>query len=477
MESPLSKFTENKLRRLLLNELNRWKAQEQRLPLLIDGVRQTGKTYLLVHIFGKQFRQYLRVDFLERPEYAQAFYGALTATTVLANLQLLSGQTFDPETDLLILDEIGECPRAVISLKYFAEQMPQAFIAASGSNIGLLNAFPVGKVEQHCLRPLSFHEFLMAGPQTALLESYETRNRLGVAHPLLMQQLVDYYFTGGMPAAVAAWFGGTELEILQRIEQVKRVHADLIQGYRRDFGKYAGKVNAQVIDALFTQVPAQISSVIDESVKRFRFKDILPPKSRYTDFENAINWLHQCRLVLLNYPIEGQPRAPLVAYRKPSRLKLFLFDTGLLHHMLGAGYQQIKQQAYGYKGFVAENFVQQELAVQGIEPTHAWVDARAEIEFLLTDSLGRVVPVEVKSVTRTRAKSMASYIDRHHPAVAIRLAATPGNMTAVTRQQGLRESTTPDSLDSGHENTSQPSTEIWNLPLYDAGFMPRLLSA
>lgn len=465
------------MRRLLLNELNHWKEQDQRLPLLIDGARQTGKTYLLARLFGEQFRQCLRVDFLERPEYAQAFDGALTATTVLANLQLLSGQAFNPETDLLILDEIGECPRAVTSLKYFAEQMPQAFVAASGSNIGLLNSFPVGKVEQHCLRPLSFHEFLMAGDQTILLESYEALNRSAVAHQLLMQQLIDYYFTGGMPAAVAAWFSGSDLQILERIDRVKRIHADLIQGYRRDFGKYAGKINAQVIDAVFTQVPAQISSSIDDSVKRFRFKDILPPKSRYSDFENAISWLHQCRLVLLNYPIEGQPHAPLVAYRKPSRLKLFLFDTGLLHHMLGTDYQQIKQQAYEYKGFVAENFVQQELAAQGLEPTYAWVDTRAEIEFLLTDGLGRIVPVEVKSGTRTRAKSMASYINRYYPAIAIKLAATPGNLNEVARDQRLEEPPTPESLNGGNDDTARPATRTWNMPLYDAAFLPRLLKS
>jgi predicted AAA+ superfamily ATPase len=428
---------------------------------------------LLANLFGQQFRQCLRLDFLERPAFAQAFDGALTSTTVLANLQLLTGQSFNPETDLLILDEIGECPRAVTSLKYFAEQMPQAFVAASGSNIGLLNAFPVGKVEQHCLRPLSFHEFLMAGNQPALLEAYETRNRSGVAHQLLMQQLIDYYFTGGMPAAVAAWFNGTELEILERTDQVKRIHADLIQGYRRDFGKYAGKTNAQVIDAVFTQVPAQISSAIDESVKRFRFKDILPPKSRYADFENAIDWLHQCRLILLNYPVEGQPRAPLVAYRKSSRLKLFLFDTGLLHHMLGADYHQIRQQAYEYKGFVAENFVQQELAAQGLEPTHAWVEARAEIEFLLTNGLGRIVPVEVKSGTRTKAKSLASYINRYHPAIAIKLAATPGNLIGDAIRDDLASSTKPGSSAHG----TQTATANWNLPLYDAALLPSLINS
>lgn len=440
------------MRRQLFQELKAWKSRSSRLPLLIDGARQTGKTYLLTKLFAKEFHRCLHIDFLERPELASAFEGALTPTKVLTNLQLLTGQPFDPKTDLLILDEIGECERAVTSLKYFAEQMPQAFVVASGSNIGLLNSFPVGKVEHRNLRPLSFHEFLMASDQTMLLEAFETGDRSSVVHDLLMQQLIDYYFTGGMPAAVQAWFSSDELKILERTDAVTQIHADLIAGYQKDFGKYAGHANAQLIDAVFTQIPTQLSSVVDESVKRFRFKGIYPPKSRYTEFENAIIWLHQCRLVLLNYPIEGQPRMPLVAYRKPAQVKLFLFDVGLLHHMLGATYLQIKQQAYEYKGFVAENFVQQELAVLGMEPTYAWHEARAEIEFLLTDSLGNIIPVEVKSGSRTRARSLVSYVERYQPVKAIKLSARAGDA----------------------KPTMTGKTSL-HLPLYDVASLPRVL--
>ena len=439
------------MRRQLVTELSAWKDSKQRLPLLLDGARQTGKTYLLTQLFAQQFSRYLHIDFLERPEFIGAFEGALTPAKLLANLQLLSGQSFDPKTDLLILDEIGECPRAVTSLKYFAEQMPEAFVVASGSNIGLLNSFPVGKVQQHNLRPLSFHEFLMASRQDMLVQAFEQRERSKIAHELLMQQLIDYYFTGGMPAAVKAWFSIDEMQILERINAVDRVHANLIAGYQRDFGKYAGQTNAQLIDAVFKQIPAQLSSVVDDSVKRFRFKSVYPPKSRYADFESAINWLHQCRLVLLNYPIEGQPRAPLVALRKPSRVKLFLFDVGLLNHMLGTTYQQIQQQAYAYKGFVAENFVQQELAVLGLEPTHAWTSSGAEVEFLLTDHLGQIVPVEVKSGSRTRARSLVSYVERYRPAKTVKLSAL-----------------------SGETRTTNNTTAI-QVPLYDVAFLPGLL--
>src|SRR5690554_4558918 len=163
------------MQRTILSALHEWKNQEERKPLLIDGARQTGKTYLLQTLFGKSFANVLRIDFLESPDMASAFAGSLSPKDVITNIELLTGQVFNEETDLLILDEIGECERAVTSLKYFAEKAPHLYVAASGSNIGLLNTFPVGKVEQYYLRPLSFYEFLMAAHEPALLKAYESQ--------------------------------------------------------------------------------------------------------------------------------------------------------------------------------------------------------------------------------------------------------------------------------------------------------------
>jgi predicted AAA+ superfamily ATPase len=150
-------------------------------------------------------------------------------------------------------------------------------------------------------------------------------------------------------------------------------------------------------------------------------------------------------MLLKNYPVEGLVRTPLAAYQKESLLKLFLFDVGLLNHLLNTSYLEIKQQAYEYKGYIAENFVQQELAVPGIEPGYSWSDARAEIEFILTDQQGRLIPLEVKSGKRTRARSLQSYIDKCHPHKTIKLTGTQG---------------------SGPEENTH-----WVMPLYYAGFV------
>ncbi|WP_297897309.1 AAA family ATPase [Shewanella sp.] len=415
------------MQRTLLNALIAWKSQPIRKPLLIDGARQTGKTYLLQELFGNTFTNVLRIDFLENPAYKQAFDGSLSPDELLMNIELLSNQTFNPETDLLILDEIGECERAVTSLKYFAEKAPSYFVAASGSNIGLLNTFPVGKVEQYNLRPLTFQEFIYASNEQALIKAFEAQASTAAAHTKLMEKLTDYFFTGGMPEAVSAWYQYKESSILERVEKVSKIHADLVEGYRRDFGKYAGKVDAGLIEAIFKAVPSQLSAVMDESVKRFKFKYVHERKSRYQELEGGITWLEKCHLVLKNHPIEGYPRSPLAAYRKENMLKLFLMDVGLLHHMLGINYKEIKQQGYEYKGYIAENFVQQELAALGIDPTYSWNDARAEIEFIVADLEGNIIPIEVKSGQRTRAKSLQSYIEKCNPHKTIKLTGTQGS--------------------------------------------------
>jgi predicted AAA+ superfamily ATPase len=423
------------MQRTILGKLLNWKDRETRKPLLIDGARQTGKTYLLETLFGSLFQHTLRIDLLESPDLAVAFEGSLAPEDIISNLELLTEKAFDPTTDLLILDEIGECPRAVTSLKYFAEKAPHMYVAASGSNIGLLNSFPVGKVEQYNLRPLTFHEFLLASNETTLIKAFETRANTAAAHSKLFDKLTDYYFTGGMPEAVNCWFSLKDSSILERTQAVSDIHRNLVAGYQRDFGKYSGKVDTGLIEAVFSNVPSQLSAVVDESVKRFKFKGVHERKSRYSELEGAISWLDKCRLVLKNHPIDGTPKSPLAAYRKDNIVKLFLFDVGLLNHMLGVNYKEIKLQGYEYKGFVAENFVQQELVAQGIEPTFSWGDARAEIEFLVTDVEGDVIPIEVKSGKRTRAKSLQSYITKCNPKKTIKLTGTQGS--PVTEQKHI----------------------------------------
>ncbi|MFA0558305.1 ATP-binding protein [Vibrio sp. 10N.222.55.A1] len=421
------------MNRILLQKLIAWKNSKTRKPVLIEGARQTGKTFLLQELLGREFKKILRVDFLQNPELMEAFSGSLNPNVIITNIELLTGEPFNIDTDLLILDEIGKCPRAVTSLKYFAEQAPRAYVAACGSTIGLLTSFPVGKVEQHCLRPLSFREFVWASGEKTLQNAFEQQLNSPVAHTKLLELLNDYYYVGGMPEAVNTWFENSETSILQRIEAVSEVHRRLIEDYMHDFRQHSGSVNAMLLESVFRSIPVQLSSVHDKSVKRFKFKGVHERKSRYTEYENAIIWLQKCQLVLKNYTIEGQPKAPLVAHKKENTFKLFLLDVGLLNHVLDTSYLEIKRQGHEYKGYIAENFVHQELASLGIEPTFSWSDARAEMELIISDELGRIIPVEIKSSNRTRAKSLPSYITKCSPHKTIKLTGTQGSPTTETQ--------------------------------------------
>lgn len=167
---------------------------------------------------------------------SDAFADSLTPEDIISNIELLTNKAFNPNTDLLILDEIGECQRAVTSLKYFAEKAPTMYIAASGANIGLLNSFPVGKVEQYNLRPITFYEFLLASGESPLIKAFEKATNSLPVHNKLFDKLTDYYFTGGLPEAVDTWFALKEQSILDRVKAVENIHKNLITGYTRDFG-------------------------------------------------------------------------------------------------------------------------------------------------------------------------------------------------------------------------------------------------
>ena len=414
------------LQRLLLDDLQAWRREPVRKPLLLDGARQVGKTWLIDRIFGPQeFRRVHRLDFRREPGLGRLFADSLDPRTVLSNLELHVDADIDVERDLVFFDEVGECQPAVDSLKYFAESLPRAFVCASGSNVGLLESFPVGKVRQVEMFPLCFEEFLMAAGRPRLVQAFRERRRGEAVHGQLWPLLLDYYFVGGMPEAVEHWFE-TDATVRERTEGVARIHRELVDGYRRDFGKYAGKLHAQHIDAVFSNVPRQLAASGDGSVQRFRFRNAIERKRRYRELRGPIDWLEAAKLVRKCHPVKGRPSVPLRAQARENIFKLYLFDVGLLGHMLGLTYADQHAQDFAFKGYIAESFVQTELSARVAYPTFGWEHAQAEVEFLHRARDGSIVPVEVKSGSRTRARSLRSYIARYEPRRAVKLVGGPG---------------------------------------------------
>lgn len=413
--------------RLLVSELISWKSQRQRKPLLLDGARQVGKSFLIEQLFGSEyFRQVIKLDFLANPGLADIFKTSLEPKEILINIQVALSVDLDPQNDLIFFDEIGECQAALDSLKFFAEKMPELHLCASGSNIGLIGSFPVGKVHFLELFPFSFEEFLMASGHSMLLEQYRQKSRQLAIHNKLWEQLLDYYFVGGMPEVVDSWFHDPDLAINARCSQVSRIHGELIKGYTHDFGKYAGRLNAQHIERVFQAVPLHLSRYMDDSVKRFRFGDVIEKKKSYKELAGPIEWLEKSKLISKCYPVNGQPKTPMVAYKKENIFKLFFFDVGLLGHMLNLSYAEFRQQNFTYKGYLAENFVQNELRCIGYSPTYSWEGKSAEIEFLFKTEGGKIIPIEVKSGRRTKAKSLRSFIQQFAPVKTVKLVGAVG---------------------------------------------------
>jgi len=413
--------------RSVVEKLNSWKAQPTRKPILLDGARQTGKTYLLSELFGSSFDNVVILDFLENPELSLIFEGKKTPQYLVEQIEISLDVEFNPKTDLLILDEIGECQSAVDSLKYFAQKAPEMYVCASGSNIGLLNSFPVGKVVGVEMHPMSFEEFLLASGSSVLVEAWRRREESLALHVKLFQMLKDYYYVGGMPEAVSVWFG--EGSLRDKVLAVSQVHKDLFDGYVRDFGKYAtvgSKVNAAHIESVFRNIPLQLRTNVDGSVSRYRFKDVIPKKNRYKELSGPIDWLVKTHLVSKNFIVE-MPATPLSSNSEPNIFKLFLFDVGILGHMLNLKYADHQDQEYSYKGYVVENFVQNEMLVTGYKPTYAWESGKAQIEFIYVKGDGSFVPVEVKSGTRTQAKSLSVYRTKYRPKLSVKFIGGTGS--------------------------------------------------
>ena len=283
-----------------------------------------------------------------------------------------------------------------------------------------------GKVEQLELFPLCFEEFVMATQREPLLDAFRSRRRNASAHAALWSLLLDYYFVGGMPEAVAAWFE-PEASALARAEKVAAVHRNLVNGYRLDFGKYAGRQHAHHIERIFDNVPVQLALNRDSAVARYRFKGVLPRQQRYRELAGPIDWLQSGAAGVEVLPRGGPAASALGRTRERQPVSPVLLRRGSARTHAGMTATDHRGQGVSYKGYIAENFVQTGLCARVGHPTYGWFAGRAKVEFLHRCRGGEVVPVDVKSGSRTRARSLRFYIDRYAPSRAIKLIGTAGS--------------------------------------------------
>jgi uncharacterized protein len=419
------------MERQIDQELKNWKESPNRKPLILQGPRQVGKTFALKEFGRHSFVQTHYLNFEETPQAKLIFEKDLTPHRILDDLSLHFGQTIHPENDLLILDEIQECPQAVTAMKYFCENKRELAVCCAGSLLGVAlnqSSFPVGKVDFLYLSPMNFGEFLRGigdsqGAQ-ALEKIQFSSSPSEFSHHHLWEQLKLYYITGGLPEVVSVFSQNRDQKLLA-FQVVRELQKSLLLGYKNDISKHAGKVNALHIERVFQSIPMQLANSTDDSVKRFRFKDVLGPRTGTRELEGPIDWLIKAGLII-KVKLCNRPQLPLESYCKPNLFKLFIFDIGLLGCMLNLSPQTLLRQDFGIaKGYFAENFVAEALSSSmGTQELYSWAEGTAELEFLLAADQG-VIPLEVKSGTRTKAKSLRVFQEKHKPPYSVILSANP----------------------------------------------------
>ncbi len=404
--------------RFAIEELKKWKARENRKPLIIRGARQVGKTWLMKEFGASSYEQTVYINFDSNTQMQRLFDGDLDVQRIIIGLELYIGYKIDPEKMLLVFDEIQEVPKALTSLKYFNENAPQYQIVCAGSLLGIAlhdgTSFPVGKVEFLDLYPLSFYEFLTAlgkGRFVSLLkdQEYSTASNF---RQVYIDSLKQYYYIGGMPEVVQAFVDNKDFNEARTIQQ------RILSAYEQDFSKHAPNEAVPRIRMIWNSIPSQLA----KENKKFIY-GLIKEGARAKDYELALLWLSDCGLVHKVNRVTV-PNLPLKAYEDLRAFKLFFVDIGLLSCLAGLrqnvlldGNELFKE----FKGALTEQYVLQELKTRKGIQCYYWTAERgtAEVDFVVDDGAD-VFPIEVKAEINLQAKSLKVFHEKYRPAKSIR---------------------------------------------------------
>ena len=405
------------MKRKLLDKLVQWKNSTQRLPLIIRGARQVGKTWLMKEFGNNYFVNAVYINFENNSVMQEVFNTDFDIDRILTSIKIHSGVSFSPENDLIIFDEIQECPRAVTALKYFRENAPQCNIVAAGSLLGVAmhegTSFPVGKVEFLDLYPLSFTEFLEATGQHDLLQLIQDCNwdLVKSFRPKFVELLKQYYFVGGMPEVVKSFVNENDYVL------VRHIQGRLLTAYEQDFSKHAPNDTVPRIRMVWDSVPAQLA----RENRKFIY-GALRSGARAREFELAMQWLLDCGLLHKVVRVH-KPDMPLSAYQNTA-FKLFMLDVGLLSAKSGLDQQTLLEGNRiftEFKGSLTEQYVLQQLVSDcDIKPCYWSAEGGiAEIDFVFQHKMN-VYPLEVKAEENLKAKSLSVYSKKYSPEISLR---------------------------------------------------------
>ncbi|MEF2709963.1 MAG: ATP-binding protein [Pseudoruminococcus massiliensis] len=404
--------------RIAIEKLYKWKNSKRRKPLIIEGARQVGKTWLMKE-FGKQaYADTVYINFDSNSRMADLFSADLDTDRLIMGLELYAGRKINPENTLLIFDEVQEVPRALASLKYFYENAPQYHIVCAGSLLGIAlhqgTSFPVGKVDFLKLYPLSFSEFLMATGNERFAELLKNQDYEMITSfkQTYIDALKHYYFVGGMPEAVQSFAESKDFN------EVRAIQKRILAAYEQDFSKHAPNEIVPKIRMLWNSIPSQLA----RENKKFIY-GLVREGGRAREYETAIMWLSDCGLVHKVSRVNAAG-IPLKAYEDLKAFKLFIVDVGLLGCMTGLRQRTLldgDDLFVEFKGALTEQYVCQQLKTIEDLGIYYYTNDRGscEIDFVV-DTGEQIVPIEVKAETNLRAKSLKTYRERFEPELSVR---------------------------------------------------------
>ena len=408
------------MQRNIVEKLLHWRNKTNRKPLVLYGVRQVGKTWLMKDFGSKHYEQLAYISFDSNEQAKNIFNSDFNINRIIRALAIETDVQINPQNTLIVFDEIQECPRALTSLKYFNENAPEYHIMAAGSLLGVMSlegtGFPVGKVESLTLYPMNFQEFLEA-VDGRFLEIIKEPNyrQLTVFHDSIMDLMHQYYFVGGMPAAVKAYTD------TKNFLDAREIQNTILNTYYADFAKHIPSGIIAKVRTIWDSVPAQLA----KENKRFLYSD-MKQGSRGRDYETSLQWLKDTGLLYMLNRV-SLPKIPLIAYQEMPIFKLYMPDIGLLSARTALDpkvYNEPKNNIFiHYKGLLAEQYVLQELlASNNNMPIYYWATEKntAEIEFLIQHE-NKVIPIEVKSGKNTKSESLKTYSKLFNPEKTIRI--------------------------------------------------------
>ena len=416
------------MERFILSELIKWKESKYRKPLILKGVRQVGKTWILKEFGRRYYEDVAYFNFDENQEYRQFFEMTKDVSRILQNLIFASGQKITPEKTLIIFDEVQDCPAVINSLKYFCENAPEYHVACAGSLLGIAlakpSSFPVGKVDFMQIRPMTFSEFLLANGDDKLVDYL---NSVEVLAPIpdaffnpLYEKLKMYFVTGGMPEAVKMWTQERDIEAMQT------VLSNIIGAYERDFAKHPDVREFPKISLIWKSIPAQLA----REHRKFIY-NVVKEGARAREYEDALQWLVDAQLVSKIYR-SSAPGLPISAYDDLSSFKLYLVDVGLLRRLAmlaPSAFAEGNRLFTEFKGALSENYALQALQNQFEATPRYWsvLNPSYEVDFLIQRE-NDVFPVEVKAEDNVESKSLRKFKEKFGDRIKLRIRFSLANL-------------------------------------------------